>query len=84
MDENHKLATSSVATYEAVFGSRPKVDKWTFSTNGIATMGMMGIPTMGFGPGNEIYAHSTNDQMPVEHLVKAAAFYAAFPTIYCK
>ncbi|HLE11766.1 MAG: selenium metabolism hydrolase [Bdellovibrionales bacterium RIFOXYD12_FULL_39_22] len=84
LDENHKLATSSVATYEAVFGSRPKVDKWTFSTNGIATMGMMGIPTMGFGPGNEIYAHSTNDQMPVEHLVKAAAFYAAFPTIYCK
>ncbi len=84
LDEEHKLSKRSVETYETIFGTNPKVDKWTFSTNGIATMGMMGIPTIGFGPGNEIYAHSIDDQMPVEHLVKAAAFYAAFPQIYSK
>jgi acetylornithine deacetylase/succinyl-diaminopimelate desuccinylase-like protein len=30
------------------------------------------------GPGNEIYAHAPNESCPVEHLTKAAAFYAAF------
>jgi acetylornithine deacetylase/succinyl-diaminopimelate desuccinylase-like protein len=47
-------------------------------------MGMMGIPTIGFGPANEIHAHSVEDQVPVDHLVEAAAFYAAFPAIYCR
>ena len=49
---------------------------------GIATMGLHKIPTIGFGPANEIYAHTVEDQCPVDHLVKAAAFYAAFPAKY--
>lgn len=84
LDEDHPLCKASVDNYQGLFGSAPRVDKWTFSTNGIATMGMKGIPTIGFGPAHEIYAHSTQDQCPIEHLVKAAAFYAAFPTVYCK
>jgi len=84
LEEDHVVCKSSVETFEKLFGQKARVDKWTFSTNGIATMGMMGIPTIGFGPANEIHAHSVDDQCPVEHLVKAAAFYAAFPTIYCQ
>ena len=45
-------------------------------------MGLHKIPTIGFGPANEIYAHTVEDQCPVDHLVKAAAFYAAFPAKY--
>jgi putative selenium metabolism hydrolase len=82
LEEKHPLCISAVDTYKQVFGTEPKVDKWTFSTNGVSTMGMMGVPTIGFGPANEIYAHSIDDQIPVEHLVKAAAFYAAFPAFY--
>jgi putative selenium metabolism hydrolase len=82
LEEDHHLCKAAVTTYKDVLGSEPKVDKWTFSTNGIATMGMMGVPTIGFGPANEIYAHSIDDQIPVDHLVKAAAFYAAFPKNY--
>ncbi len=84
LEEEHVVCKSSVETFEKLFGQKAIVDKWTFSTNGIATMGMMGIPTIGFGPANEIHAHSVDDQCPVEHLVKAAAFYAAFPIIYCQ
>jgi acetylornithine deacetylase/succinyl-diaminopimelate desuccinylase-like protein len=54
------------------------VDKWTFSTNGIATAGMKGIPTFGLGPGNEVHAHAANEACPIEHLSGAVAFYAAF------
>jgi putative selenium metabolism hydrolase len=79
IEENHILVKSAVDTYKDVFDKEPKVDKWTFSTNGVSTMGRFNIPTIGFGPANEIYAHSPNDQIPVEHLVEACKFYAAFP-----
>lgn len=82
LPENHALCRAAVAASTSLFGERPRVDKWVFSTNGIATMGLKGIPTIGYGPANEIYAHSVQDQVPVEHLVKAAAFYAAFPHTY--
>lgn len=78
----HVLCRSAEKTFDGLFDEAARVDKWTFSTNGIATMGLHGIPTVGFGPANEIHAHSVNDQIPVEHLVKAAAFYALFPTVY--
>ncbi len=82
LPEDHNLILSAVETYNEVFDKEPKVDKWTFSTNGVAIMGMHGVPCVGFGPAHEIYAHSVDDQIPVEHLVKAAAFYAAFPKLY--
>ncbi len=34
----------AVAAYKGVLGKDPLVDKWTFSTNGIAIAGMEGIP----------------------------------------
>lgn len=84
LEEGHPVLEASVATYRNLFGREPEVGKWVFSTNGVATMGMHGVPTVGFGPANEIYAHSVNDQVPVSHLVDAAAWYALFPTVFAK
>ncbi len=84
LEEGHPLCSAGMEVCREILGTSPQPGKWTFSTNGIATMGMMGIPTIGFGPGNEIHAHSVEDQVPVDHLVKAAAFYAAFPRVYCR
>ncbi|HSQ74133.1 MAG TPA: M20/M25/M40 family metallo-hydrolase, partial [Bacteroidota bacterium] len=63
--------------YRELFGSEAHVDKWTFSTNGIAIAGIHGIPCLGLGPGNEVYAHAPNEATPIEQLTGAAAFYAA-------
>jgi acetylornithine deacetylase/succinyl-diaminopimelate desuccinylase-like protein len=71
-----------VKTFENLFGEKPQVSRWVFSTNGVAIMGMRGIPCIGFGPGNEIYAHMATEQIPIEHLVKASSWYAAFPLVY--
>ncbi len=84
LDEDHRLCRAGLETCRRILGREPVLGKWTFSTNGVATMGMMGIPTIGFGPANEIYAHTVDDQVPVDHLTAAAAFYAAFPLIYCR
>ncbi len=80
--ESDPLAKAAVATYESLWHKPPVVDKWTFSTNGVATMGLMGVPTIGFGPGEEEVAHSVTERVPIRHLVEAAQFYAAFPLAY--
>jgi len=68
---------AAVSAYQNTLKRPPKVDKWTFSTNGVAICGMHSIPCIGLGPGNEIYAHAPNEASPIEHLTEAAAFYAA-------
>jgi putative selenium metabolism hydrolase len=81
-EENDPAVVAGVRAAEQALDARPVVGKWGFSTNGIATCGMFGIPTIGFGPGDEIYAHGPEDQCPVEHLTRAARFYAAFPRMF--
>ncbi|MBI5863303.1 MAG: YgeY family selenium metabolism-linked hydrolase [Planctomycetes bacterium] len=73
---------AAVRTYESLWRKKPRVGRWTFSTNGVAIAGMHKIPTVGFGPAPESVAHTVNDSVPAEHLVKCAAFYAAFPSAY--
>ena len=77
LPENSPYLKNAVDAYAGVLGKPPRVDKWTFSTNGVAICGMHGIPCLGLGPGNEVYAHAPNEACPVEHLSAAAAFYAA-------
>ena len=80
--EDHKGVKSGQVTFKNLFGEEPRTGRWDFSTNGVSIMGLHNIPCVGFGPGNEYYAHMANEQVLVEHLVKAAAWYAAFPSVY--
>ena len=80
--EDHMATQSAVATYRSLFDEEPRVNKWTFSTNGVAIMGMFGIPCVGFGPGKESEAHAPNEKTWKADLVRCAAFYAALPLTY--
>ena len=82
LEEAHPLVQAGVRTYQALHGKPPVVDKWTFSTNGVGSMGVMRVPTIGFGPGEEDVAHTVNERVAIRHLVEAAEFYAAFPLVY--
>ena len=77
--EDHPLVQAGVKAHLGLFNEPARIDKWTFSTNGVAICGKHKIPCIGFGPGNEIYAHAPNEKVPIEHLEKATAFYAALP-----
>ncbi len=68
---------AALAAHRSAFGNDAEIGFWIFSTNAVATAGMLGIPTIGFGPGHEEFAHAPNEQTEVEHLVLASAFYAA-------
>lgn len=82
LEEDHPLVQKGVGVYKQLFDADPKVDKWTFSTNGVTINGYYNIPTIGFGPGNEVLAHAPNEKVPIEHLVKTSAFYALFALTY--
>lgn len=75
---------SAIAGYKESLGGEPVVDYWVFSTNGVSIAGMFGIPVIGFGPGHEKFAHFPNEEIDIEHLTRAAAFYAAFAIEYAK
>ena len=78
MDEESPLIKTARRVFKDQFEKKPQVGVWTFSTNGVLTKGIHQIPTFGFGPGEEIYAHSPQDQIRVQDLLKATEFYAAF------
>ena len=79
MPEDHKLVRSGVEAYRELFGKEPEVDKWTFSTNCVATTGRHKIPAIGFGPGDEKQAHAPNEVNRITDLEICSAFYAALP-----
>ena len=78
-DESHPLVQAGIRDYEDLFGKKPVVDKWTFSTNLVATTGRHKIPAIGFGPGDEAQAHAPNEINRVEDLVICSKFYAMLP-----
>ena len=82
VEENHPVCQTLVAGYKHLFGEEPIVDKWTFSTNGVAITGMSGIPCIGFGPGHEDQAHAPNEKTWKSELVQSAAMYAVIPAVY--
>jgi putative selenium metabolism hydrolase len=81
ISEDAKPVKAMVKAYKRMFG-KPKVDKWTFSTNGVSIMGRNKIPCIGFGPGREEQAHAPNEKTWKVDLVRCAAVYAALPSIY--
>lgn len=82
--ETAPSVTSAVAGFKDALGEDPVVSYWVFSTNGVSIAGMYGIPVIGFGPGHEKFAHFPNEEIDVEHLTRAAAFYAGFAIEYAK
>jgi putative selenium metabolism hydrolase len=84
LPEKHPLVQGGVDSARIVLGRKPRVGRWVFSTNGVSSMGRLGVPTIGFGPGNEVVAHSAKEYIEIDHLINAMAFYAAFPGSYLK
>lgn len=77
--EDSQLCKTLLHAYRSVFDKEALLDKWTFSTNGVAIMGMYDVPCIGFGPGDEAEAHAPNEKIRKQDLVDAAMFYAMIP-----
>jgi putative selenium metabolism hydrolase len=80
--EEHLSVRAGVAAAEEALGRAPEIGHWVFSTNGCASRGRLGLPTIGFGPADEVHAHTAHDQCPTDDVVEAVAFLAAFPSAF--
>jgi len=76
MPEGAPLVQKAVRAIEQALGSHPRLGIWPFSTDGAYTMGVAGIPTIGFGPGEERYAHASDEQVRLTDVARAARAYA--------
>jgi putative selenium metabolism hydrolase len=79
VEEDHPLVKAGVRTAAQITGEPQTTSFWSFSTNGVATAGRLGIPTIGFAPGREELAHSSREELALADLLTATQFYAAFP-----
>src|SRR5512147_246141 len=81
LDEAHLLTQAGQRTIEALWGEKRALGTWDFSTNGTYWAGKAGIPSIGFGPGDEKFAHTSLEQVPLDDVVAATEFYALFPHV---
>lgn len=77
-EENHPLVEAAMKASKEATG-KAKSGVWSFSTNGVATAGHFGIPTIGFAPSKEELSHSSKEVLVLNDLLKAAKFYSLFP-----
>ena len=81
LDEDHALVRAGQLAREQIGLPSAPSGKWNFSTNGIYWAGKAGIPSIGFGPGDEETAHTVNDSVSLDDMVKATEFYAILPSL---
>jgi putative selenium metabolism hydrolase len=81
MEEDALLVQAGMEAAHLATGRKARGGLWSFSTNGVATAGHHGIPTIGFAPGKEELAHTARERIELADLSKAALFYALFPFV---
>ena len=78
MDSNDPIIRAAAgAVGERSGGGRAKVRPWTFATDGGWSRGVFGIPTLGFAPGEERFAHTNRERLDLEEARWAFAKYPA-------
>ncbi len=78
-EESHPLVQSGLKSIRDLWGENRPLGTWDFSTNGTYWAGKAGIPSIGFGPGDERTAHTIQENVPIEDMVNATEFYAYLP-----
>lgn len=53
----------------------PPMRVWRFSTDGVESCARRGIPTVGYGPGDESLAHQADEHVPVADIERATNAY---------
>jgi succinyl-diaminopimelate desuccinylase len=67
---------------QQVLGTPSKLGAWMFGID-IFAIEDVGIPCVGLGPGNELFAHSPQDHVPLSDLVAATKIYVKTATDVC-
>jgi putative selenium metabolism hydrolase len=82
IDESHPLTKLCISAYSETFKQTPsQFDFWDFSTNAVTPVSL-GIPTIGFGPGNYKLAHMKNESCEINQIIAACDFYTQLARLF--
>lgn len=84
LPEDHAYVQAGVQAGQLLWGEPLPTGKWDFSTNGTYWAGKAGIPSIGFGPGDEIHAHTVIEQVSLDDVVRSTEWYALLPALIQK
>jgi putative selenium metabolism hydrolase len=76
MEDGAPVVIAARAALESI-GIEPVLSHYAFCTNGSESAGRRGIPTIGFGPGDEAQAHTIDESVEIAELHRAVDGYAA-------
>ncbi len=76
IEKDHPLFKACSLAYTDVISQDLQLDYWDFSTNAVTPV-TMGIPSIGFGPGEYKLAHMVDEHCHVDKITEACAFYTA-------
>ncbi len=76
LPKDNALLKQVTRSVERALGYRPGLNTWSFSTDGVFLMGEKGIPTVGFGPGDEKMAHMQDEYVRLSDVIQAVHAYA--------
>ncbi|HEY5730611.1 MAG TPA: YgeY family selenium metabolism-linked hydrolase [Anaerolineales bacterium] len=81
LDDMHLLTLAGQSAIESLWGEERALGTWDFSTNGTYWAGKAGVPSIGFGPGDEKTAHTGDENVRLDDVVAATEFYAFLPKV---
>ncbi|HNS50375.1 MAG TPA: YgeY family selenium metabolism-linked hydrolase [Anaerolineae bacterium] len=84
LEETHPLVQAGQQAIRELWGQELPLGTWDFSTNGTYWAGKAGIPSIGFGPGDEFTAHTMNEHVVLDDVVRAAEWYAWLPRVLAR
>ncbi len=79
LEDSHPLVQAGMSSIKDLWGEERPLGTWDFSTNGTYWAGKAGIPSIGFGPGDERDAHTPTENVSLKEVVDATEFYAYLP-----
>jgi succinyl-diaminopimelate desuccinylase len=78
LEATHPVAHAAARAVTRATSRAPQLRPWTFATDGGHSCGIHGIPTIGYAPGEERYAHTNRERLELETAREA---YAAYPEV---
>ena len=78
LDEDHPVVTVARDAIGRATGHVPTVRPWTFATDGGQACGRHGIPTIGYAPGEERFAHTNRERIALDQM---RGHYETYPAL---
>jgi putative selenium metabolism hydrolase len=82
VDPTQEFVVKAKEAIEKIMNHPVEIITWHFATDAGFFSTIANIPTFGFGPGDEAYAHTSKEHIPIKDLIESEKVYAMLPLLY--